>query len=333
MTTALFVEKLTRLASIAMLAEQAVQPDETVYGSFDKWQYQFVFAVPLLSLLENDDDIVFKIPAMSAQQFVIKASDQELPDPPIYIKSRNAYHRVVESASTALLTVAAASLADLAAFVFRHYNLGPYPLLRQYFSLYCNESGFPNKIWLHKELDCYASVFANEEMIILVAANPDTLQNVKRELGLTEQKPSHTETQKFKSQLLHNGIIQDGVLSGYLKTDDDKVLSVYYETDSGRDFHEMVKTSEHQLRLLRGPLMIPLREQIIAEVTDAAYEQMDYKPQPEDYRRLGDALQLQQIAFFDDAYMLVFEAIPEFGSKRIYVQLSEDFTIDELSIS
>lgn len=75
-----------------------------------------------------------------------------------------------------------------------------------------------------------------------------------------------------------------------------------------------------------------VKEQVSAEITDAAYSQDDEAPIGEAYAQLRDDLQLQQISFFPDDMVWTYSAGTIFAGNIISVQIGYDLEIIEVMV-
>jgi hypothetical protein len=318
-----FVEKIKTMAGIAIEGYEwdiSMDLDASIVATTSKLQDKLSITV-IENTREEGNEEVFHIPQISMYPLAIRTSDKSVFDPPVYLNREGYGGLLVQQASVPMLVSFAAAFAELSKHSFRQYNLSCYPLLRKHFTLFCNESGYPDKIQMHHSQLCYAVVYANDESIVFVAKTKEVLEQVKDELQLATPKKVERVCVPYPSDFLHNSTLTDGVLSGYIPFPGYKeFVQVSYETDDREDIEPLVNWSAS---------MIP---QIESAIDKGLKTQIGHGPTEADYARLQDHLKLQAIDFYDDAIMLAFESIPAMREKRIFVQLTRDLEVEEITV-
>lgn len=69
------------------------------------------------------------------------------------------------------------------------------------------------------------------------------------------------------------------------------------------------------------------------EITDAAYEQSDHRPEQADYDRITKNCRLVEVGFFPGGAMLVFDAPDAFAGERIYIQIDDTLEIEDITVN
>lgn len=76
-----------------------------------------------------------------------------------------------------------------------------------------------------------------------------------------------------------------------------------------------------------------IEEEVVRELTDAAFSEDEENPADEEYTKLARDIQLIGVTVFDDGIVtLDFEAPQQYPDSGIYVQLDEHFGVEDLLV-
>ena len=75
-----------------------------------------------------------------------------------------------------------------------------------------------------------------------------------------------------------------------------------------------------------------IEKEIAKELTDSAYEQSDFTPQHDEYEKLENELEIYQLNFYNEYFVIVFKAESNYPEMKIYCQLNDNMEIIDLSV-
>lgn len=140
-----------------------------------------------------------------------------------------------------------------------------------------------------------------------------------------------------KFEFIENPIISDYILEGYTSILKDKhkvkvTLDIEEEASNFEDFKSLAKVSGSRISLLNNKTFEKLKDEISNEITQSSYSQSDYSPKDEDYNNLKNELQVDQINFYEEDFMLIFLAKNNFPDSKIFCQVNDDFEIENIEV-
>lgn len=132
----------------------------------------------------------------------------------------------------------------------------------------------------------------------------------------------------------------------HLDEDDDPVALILLPTGQSValrwiDEDDELTTDEAQLRTLADEALDGLsaekleaiEEEVVRELTESAFEQLEREIEEEDYRKLAGDMELIGVAVFTDGVVtLEFTAEHSYPDLVIYVQLDADYAVDDLLV-
>lgn len=140
-------------------------------------------------------------------------------------------------------------------------------------------------------------------------------------------------------KILKNISLDSKVLSGYTKTSFSKkdLIKVTYWIEKNEpidinDFDKIIHYSENIFKTLNQEAIDSIKVSISKELTDSSFSQSDYKPTEEDYIVLKQSLDIMQINFYEEDFVMELVSKPVYPDMKITSQLSYDFEIIETMI-
>lgn len=139
--------------------------------------------------------------------------------------------------------------------------------------------------------------------------------------------------------MLKNISLSSKVLSGYTNTSfskNDLIKVTYCIEKNGpvniTDFDKLIHYSESAFKNLNQESIDSIKVSISKELTDSSFNQSDYKPTEEDYIVLKQSLDIKQINFYEEDFVIELVSKPVYPDMKITCQLSYDFEIIETMI-
>ena len=140
-------------------------------------------------------------------------------------------------------------------------------------------------------------------------------------------------------KILKNISLSSKVLSGYTNISFSKkdLIKVTYCIEKNEpinitDFDKIIHYSENIFKNLNQESIDSIKLSISKELTDSSFSQSDYKPTEEDYIVLKQSLDIMQINFYEEDFVMEFVSKPVYPDMKITSQLSYDFEIIETMI-
>ena len=132
--------------------------------------------------------------------------------------------------------------------------------------------------------------------------------------------------------------LKDGCMVGYLMLPDSVKVAVEFDLDEedtpeASDFTELISDATAWASGLSAERLTALKKEIATELTDAAYQQSDYRPTAQDYAGLQNELVITGLFFYpDDAVIMVCEAKQEYPDMEINCQLDGSYRLEDISV-
>lgn len=288
-----------------------------------------------MEVVDGDDDFNLLVPHFASWPLKIDRTGED-EDPPVWMNRNGESYLAAPCASILLLTELAYALYQHGKYVFEYGDLKNYRIMRQHFLMFAKESSFPNKIWMHKNMDCFNLVLANEEKQYFVAANEEVLERVKNELKEKKATDKQQNGKPFESSWIMQAVITHNTLSGNVALPYQKEpVHVILESEASNppDFPRIILQAQQIVLQLTPTAIFKMVDKVADAVTKAAYEQTSLSPDSQDARKLSDAMKLVLIRFVDNDAILSFQAENIFPNKMIYVQINRSLQLLEVTIS
>jgi len=132
--------------------------------------------------------------------------------------------------------------------------------------------------------------------------------------------------------------LKDGCMVGYLTLPGSVKVVAEFDLDEEdapeeSDFRELISDATAWASGLSADRLTALKNEIATELTDAAFQQSDYRPTAGDYSDLQHSLVVVGLYFYpEDVVVMVCEAKQEYPDMQINCQLDESYRLEDISV-
>ena len=131
---------------------------------------------------------------------------------------------------------------------------------------------------------------------------------------------------------------KDGCMVGHLTLPDSVKVEAEFDLDEEGtseqlDFRELISNATYWASCLSAERLAALKNEIATELTDAAFQQSDYRPTVSDYSDLQNSLVIIGLSFYpDDVVIMVCEAKQEYPDMEINCQIDASYRLEDISV-
>jgi hypothetical protein len=132
--------------------------------------------------------------------------------------------------------------------------------------------------------------------------------------------------------------LKDGCMVGYLTLPNSVRVAVEFDLDEedapeASDFTELISDATTWASGLSAERLTVLKKEIATELTDAAFQQSDYRPTAQDYADLQNELVIKGLFFYpEDVVIMVCEAKQDYPEMEINCQLDGSYRLEDISV-
>jgi hypothetical protein len=263
--------------------------------------------------------------------FVILSDDQDKEDPPLHTMEQGKLVAFSHTSSVIVLTEYARYLFEKAVFKLDHKGFDIYPVVRTNFKLICKDGEYFNKIWYHKEVDCFALTDGHVEKIYFVTYSSE---NMNRISSIVPTKATPKTKPVFVADFI-SGSSQDVssvygtvTIKGY-----EAPLPIEIEKSNNNLTEKEISFVKSTIEKLTESKQDVLLTSASKQITEAAYSQSSNN-QTIGHEALKGDFQISKIVFIEDEELLIFlQSHKIFPNNDIVVQVNGEFEILDISIS
>jgi len=282
----------------------------------------------------TDKGLVFCFHEKNEYQFLIKKEDWNLEDPPLFYNNKP----FLNNSSTFLLIELADWYSKISPNIYILSGLNPqlWDSVIDFFEkdIFIPGGGFYKHLKITEKVGAFfiSDGSSGTKKYTIVAQDKETLDNILNNLGLIRQ---NKEEKVYNSNIITKGKILDNVLNGEIWFISDFVkisVTLTKNNPSENDFEKVIKKWYKKITSkLTNIKLEEIKKGIAKEISTVAYSQT----QTDEFfisskqEQLYVDLEINTIAFYEDALCLLFKSKNEFPDCLINCILNEKLSIEE----
>jgi len=289
----------------------------------------------------NDDHIVFELYCVSGLELYIKTDSVNNENVFVYYIYEKNMTIFSESLSILLLLNISLWVYDKKAIYktsFKEKTSEFYFFIKNNYSFICSDRPSINQFYLSD--NSFMIFICSAIEYYIVSIDETSLNNLKQQIDVIKNKDKNNkiigEKIKYDSDfILNSKIVKDkNVLVGKISINNKKIdIEIDPEnTETNLEiFNILILSLKKMLEFYNSNKKI-LLSKIASDVIDDLYQQSDYIPNDKDYYMFEKYMRLKKVEVFPNSFMLTYN-IKTDRNEKMYVQLDEYYTIEEITIS
>jgi hypothetical protein len=288
----------------------------------------------------SNDYIVFNLYLSSKLDLYIKTEDINNENISVYYFHEDNIRIFSESLSIVLLINISLWMYDKKAVYktsFKEKTSEFYFFIKDNYSFICSDRPSINQLFFSANSFMIFMFGATEYFI--AAIDEASLSSLQQQINVIKDKDKNKkivgEKINYDSDFIMNAKIikNKNILVGKIIIEK-KIIDIEIDPEnaevSNEIFNEYVVSLKKMLEFYHLNSNI-LFSKIASDVINDFYQQSDYKPNEKDYNKFEKRMKLKKINVFPNGFIVVYNIKTDRG-ERMYVQLNESFSIEEITI-